>query len=290
MRIKVKTPDTLVALTLEDVTLQQFLDSITQLDSKRRPVAELVVGFPPKKVDLSSNDLLLQVGISNGDMVKVSFGNVPDIPYVLLLANKSFLVLRNIPDDNSCMFSAVLAGLGHDTRLEVGQLRKVVADHITANPDTYSEVVLGQKPSGYCQWIISKDAWGGAIELQILAQWLRISINCVDVELGNIITFDAPGATVEMYLCYSGVHYDSIVENSRITMDKQNDVVQWPIGTVEVASACKRLAVSLQSNNYATNTTKFRVRCLECHKVLVGETGAQKHAEETNHVRFGEVK
>lgn len=279
-----------MALTLEDVPLSQFLEAVTQLDEKRRPVEKMEVGFPPKPINLKLDVVILKVGINNGDMVRVSFGSVPDIPYVQLVPNKSYILLRNIPDDNSCMFSAFLFGMGQVPVATVSELRYIVANHIKANADTYNEAVLGRDPLDYCKWIESKDAWGGAIELQILADWFQVVIHCVDVELANIILFESKHASMEMFLIYNGVHYDAVAENSHITISREQDIHQWPVGTSEVKDATIRLAKELQSKNYSTNLTRFRVQCLQCYKVFVGEGGAQKHASESGHVKFGEVK
>lgn len=52
------------------------------------------------------------------------------------------LELRIVPDDNSCLFSAV--AVVFEGGLEAaGSLRGVVVDRIRADPDTYSEVMLG---------------------------------------------------------------------------------------------------------------------------------------------------
>ena len=59
-----------------------------------------------------------------------------------LPGNNGWLELRKVPDDNSCLFSAVgvvfLGGIE-----TAGDLRKVVVDAIKKDPDTYSEVMLG---------------------------------------------------------------------------------------------------------------------------------------------------
>lgn len=52
------------------------------------------------------------------------------------------LELRKVPDDNSCLFSAI--GVVFEGGIEAaGKLRKVVVDAIRKDPETYSEVMLG---------------------------------------------------------------------------------------------------------------------------------------------------
>jgi ubiquitin thioesterase OTU1 len=61
---------------------------------------------------------------------------------VELPGDNGFLELRKVPDDNSCLFSAIgvvfLGGMD-----EAQGLRGVVVDAIRGDPDTYSEVMLG---------------------------------------------------------------------------------------------------------------------------------------------------
>jgi ubiquitin thioesterase OTU1 len=66
--------------------------------------------------------------------------NKPDS--VELPGGNGFLELRVVPDDNSCLFSAIgvvfLGGIE-----SAGDLRGVVVDAIRNDPETYSEVMLG---------------------------------------------------------------------------------------------------------------------------------------------------
>ena len=41
------------------------------------------------------------------------------------------------------------------------------------------------KLQAYCNWIQGKDAWGGAIEVQILAEYFQVEIMVVDTKSGN---------------------------------------------------------------------------------------------------------
>ncbi|CAN3355922.1 ubiquitin thioesterase Otu1p [Diutina catenulata] len=275
MRLKIKTPHTQVAITIDDVPVEELVDAIRQVDPSK-PVAAIESGFPPKPVAMTGGRLS-ELGIRSGDVIKVSYHQAPAQPHVQL-ANKNYAILRNIPDDNSCMFHAVLAAL--DSPSSVAELRQVVASTIRARPDQYPEVVLGRSPDAYCKWITTKDAWGGAIELGILAEWLGYEINCVDVESASVIGFGEGLSSDYILLMYSGVHYDVVVDI--------NGKGLW--SGREPKEAAVALARLLQSKDYATNTTTFRVRCLQCYEILVGESGAQRHAEATGHVSFGEVK
>lgn len=90
-----------------------------------------------------------------------------------------------MPDDNSCLFTAVggaLRGLrsGADEYYSVDSLRRIVVDHIQANPERYTKVVLDNKPPHvYCRNMLQPDTWGGAIELDIISEVFQIEISSV---------------------------------------------------------------------------------------------------------------
>lgn len=307
--------------------------------SGKTRVESIKVGFPPKTVAITNPEMQLkETGVASGDLLLVSFGSSPatgadavqnepkggvssapvsnhasspptqsstssSIPSVP--CGSKHLILRNIPDDNSCMFNALAYCLhGPDSYKPSGpcppsKLRKIVADALADDPLEYNELVLGRPVEKYISWIQSKDAWGGAIELGILAKHLQIRINCIDIELGSTIRFqdESEGGKSPLgsiLLVYLGVHYDVLAVNSILSCDhRADDVCKFAIDSEpekEAETAARALCAKLQTQNYTTNTTRFRVRCLQCHQVLVGETGASRHANETGHYRFGEVK
>lgn len=288
-------------------------------------IVAIKTGFPPKSIDLTTEKTLEELGVKNGDSLIVETGDdnskstkikdlftkvvdkpketkniqndkeaknkrqKEDIPSVYVSEISKYLILRNIPDDNSCLFNAIISGVGYDmTPLD---LRDVVVNYIKNDVETYNEVILGRPVQEYCDWILKKDSWGGAIELGILADYLQVNIHCLDIETNNFITFDQEKATKFIILVYSGVHYDLLVLNPVLSITKTNDTTNWPLNQENIIKAsAKKLCTLLQLQNYTTNTTTFRIRCLNCYKVLVGEMGASNHANETGHYEFGEVK
>lgn len=303
------------------IRMSEKLNKISQGDFE-----SIKVGFPPKLVDIANNALLKDVGVNNGDLLTVTFTNGPaptekessvsktdkksspsasqtaSIPSVQL--SVGYLILRNIPDDNSCIFNALAYCMfgpnayKPDGQCPPSKLRKIVADNISANPLQYDELVLGRPVDKYIEWIQTKNAWGGAIELAILAKHFQIKINCIDIELGSIIRFqdeseEAIQAKTSIYLVYLGVHYDVVAVNKILSKDQlPDDLCKFECGSeleLTVEYGVHQLCKNLQTQNYTTNTTTFRVRCLECYEILIGETGASRHANETGHYRFGEV-
>ncbi len=87
-----------------------------------------------------------------------------EAPEMPVPTHASTMVLRVMPDDNSCLFRAFnFAFLGGMDNMH--ELRSVIAQTIQANRDKYTTVVLDKEPDKYCRWIQTQDAWGGGIEL-----------------------------------------------------------------------------------------------------------------------------
>lgn len=89
-----------------------------------------------------------------------------------------------MPDDNSCLFRAFsTAVLPTGDDLGMPEIRGLVATYIQEDPEIYTKAVLEQAPDDYCRWIQTEDAWGGAIEMGILAKHFDVQICSVDVQV-----------------------------------------------------------------------------------------------------------
>lgn len=321
MRIKIKAGARSAILSIDKET------SVSEISSyfNGTPLEGVLVlsyryGFPAKTVDANSSQTLEEAGIKASEQLVAETGNTPNDKIsseakssaILQSSSKShdtsnttndkianvhipelnaYLILRNVPDDNSCLFNAILYALTGKFKWPDMDLRSIVAEAVKSNPQTYDEVVLGRSNEKYCEWIRKLESWGGAIELGILAEFLGVRIICFDVELGSRMVFQDEANKPEKFIVvvYSGIHYDCFITNPSLTEEKARDVGNWTSGEITIVKASELLVHLLQSRNYTTNTTKFRVRCLECYEVLVGEMGASKHAEAKGHYRFGEV-
>ncbi|CAK7906265.1 ubiquitin thioesterase Otu1p [[Candida] anglica] len=294
---------TTVEALIKEVISQGLVDQGVELTIKS--------GFPPKDIVYKSKkDKLIDIGVRSGDQLIFSqVEQTPkskqtirsDIPSVYNEALDIYAILRNVPDDNSCMFNSIvyaLFGVQEHAVEEVHKLRQVVATTISADKgNKYTELVLGRPITKYCQWILNMDSWGGAIELGILAEHFQIAIHCLDVESGKIMKFQSEQHKPHNFivLVYSGIHYDLVVRNQKLSTtksDKQSDVCVFENGSLEgdtMLQDCEKLGQLLQTQNYSTNTTTFRLRCLQCYEVLVGEMGASNHANSTGHFKFGET-
>lgn len=93
-------------------------------------------------------------------------------------------VLRVMPSDNSCLFTAFGGALEEQPSAQ--KLRKMVADHVLANPEEYNEGILGAHPEEYSRTIQGKDRWGGAIELSIFSNIFNLEICTFDVKVRGL--------------------------------------------------------------------------------------------------------
>lgn len=213
----------------------------------------------------------------------------PEVPFPLL---EGTLVLRVMPDDNSCMFRAVSTAYfgGEDTMHE---LRSMVANTIQNDRTTYNEVTLEKKPDDYCRWITSEDSWGGYLELNILSQQLGIEICSIDVQTLRVDHYNEQ-AERRAIVVYSGIHYDVIALSpsfepyTHATSPPEEDVKIFELAKDEVLQGAVQLCTILQKRHYFTDTAKFSIKCNQCGWTGNGERSATKHAESTGHMDFAE--
>jgi ubiquitin thioesterase OTU1 len=215
-----------------------------------------------------------------------------DTPEIPVPSHCATMVLRVMPDDNSCMFrafnSAYFSGMDN-----MRELRSVIAQTIQAQPETYTKAILERDPDDYCRWIQTSDAWGGAIELGILSKHFDLEICSVDVQTLRVDRFNE-GQLQRCFLVYSGVHYDVLaLSPSDPPFDKayappEFDTKIFDSHDSVVMTAAIELCRKLQGQHYFTDTAGFTIRCNVCGGEFVGEKGATEHAKKTGHYDFGE--
>ncbi|KAI9680745.1 MAG: ubiquitin-specific protease otu1 [Caeruleum heppii] len=214
----------------------------------------------------------------------------PEIPSP---AHGATLILRIMPDDNSCMFrafgSAVMGSVDSMT-----ELRSLIAQTIQSQPDDYSAAVLDQKPDEYCKWIQTEYSWGGGIELSILSKHFDIEICSIDVQSLRVDRFNE-GRPMRCILVYSGIHYDLIALSpseppySRATASPEFDTKVFDTSDEVLLQGAVKLCKVLQGKHYFTDTAGFAIGCNVCGAQVIGEKGATQHAKDTGHMDFGEA-
>ncbi|CAK7198791.1 ubiquitin-specific protease otu1 [Sporothrix eucalyptigena] len=321
IRMRVRGPSSTVTLeAADDWTLEQLLTAIrekTGVDS-----FTLKAGFPPAALDLSDAESKTLAPLKlNGDTIMVipadgtlagasSSTAEPALAAPAAPAPKPFkpkrvdvdetvvpwdegggyLVLRVMPDDNSCMFTAFGGVMGISD--PAARVRAEVASHILAHPEKYSKVVLEDtEPAVYAQRIKDPQRWGGSIELQCLSEIYGIQICSIDVKYGRVDTYGLDKDT-RCILLYSGIHYDRIAQAFDLGLPVDMDVTQWRADDNSVIEKAKQLAAKLKSAHYYTDTTTMAIRCEMpgCENWLgAGQKDMIKHTKETGHTAFSEL-
>ncbi|KAI0647033.1 OTU-domain-containing protein [Trametes meyenii] len=212
-----------------------------------------------------------------------------------VLTSNGYLIHRVVPDDNSCLFSSIALIFEQDIS-KAQSIRKIVADAIQNDPIKWDEAILGRPREEYIRTILKPTAWGGAIELSILAAHYGTEIASVDVETGRVDRFEPPpenDSGNRAVVIYSGIHYDAASVAPMLDAPDafHQTIVPKAAGSGEddeVLQAARKLADALRAKRAFTNTATFDLKCQICGKGLKGEKEAREHASQTGHVEFGE--
>lgn len=180
--------------------------------------------------------------------------------------------------DNSCLFASVIFSLS--LPLTPAQLRAEAAAAVAADPEAWSEGVLGRAPSDYCKYIQGRDTWGGAIELSIFAAKHEAELVAVEVRSGTVYVFgEGAGFARRAFFVFDGLHYDPMVRGAERTFAPTDEGAR---------AGVEAFVADLRARHEFTDLENFTLRCGDCAKGLVGEADAQKHARETGHRNFQE--
>lgn len=216
----------------------------------------------------------------------------PEIPVPLL---DGLMVLRVMPDDNSCMFRALSNAVLGSALDGMTELRSVVAQTIQSQPDLYTEGMLEKKPVDYCRWIQREDSWGGGIELSILSQHFDIEICSINVQDCRVDKFNE-GKPTRCILVYSGIHYDVCAVTPFSGAEPEFDRKVFEVMNVDgeeidggAVDGAVELCRGLQKRHYFTDTHGFALKCNQCGQSGNGQKWAVQHANSTGHGDFGEA-
>ncbi|KAI1771594.1 OTU-domain-containing protein [Hypoxylon cercidicola] len=211
----------------------------------------------------------------------------------------STLVLRIMPDDNSCMFTAVggaLRGLrsAADKNYSAHELRQIVVDHILEHQEKYSAAILGKQPAVYCRNMLQPDTWGGEIELAIISELFAIEISVVDVKTTNVWRVgEGNGYEMRCVIVYSNIHYDRLAEVFFEGQEEMDfDVTRWAVDSSDhvIAHAKELCRILRDQYHYFTSTSDFIVQCDVCKWVGQGQDSVIKHVDQTGHQSITEIK
>ncbi|KAJ9647041.1 ubiquitin-specific protease otu1 [Coniosporium apollinis] len=221
--------------------------------------------------------------------------DMKDPPEIPVPTHDATMVLRIMPDDNSCMFRALGSAVLGDSLDSMHELRSAVAQGIQADPELYSEAVLQRNPDDYCRWISNADSWGGGIELSILSQHFDVEVCSINVQDLRVDRFNE-GKPRRIILVYSGIHYDTIAlspsepPHRKADLGPEFDIKMFSSYDDVILEKARELCKVLKERHYYTDTAGFGIKCDVCGWQGKGEVAAQQHAEETSHTAFSEAK
>ncbi|KAG0300543.1 hypothetical protein BGZ98_009092 [Dissophora globulifera] len=152
------------------------------------------------------------------------------------IRDQGLLVVREVEDDNSCLFNAIAYTLDPTMKNNVRGLRQIVAQAIEANSDVYPDVVLGRPRKEYCDWIMRENSWGGAIELAIFSDYYKTG----EGQYGQ-----------RVLVMYSGIHYDAIALTPGLDIPAECDQTQFDTHSEDIISAGVQLAAKLKQRSVA---------------------------------------
>ncbi|GKT89958.1 LOW QUALITY PROTEIN: OTU-like cysteine protease [Colletotrichum tofieldiae] len=207
---------------------------------------------------------------------------------------ESTLLLRVMPDDNSCLFTA-FGGAIPGKQLEAKELRKMVADYIRQHPDDYPEAVLDMPVEKYIRTIQDPERWGGAIELGIFSDLFDLEVVAFDVKSQNPLRF-GENKDSRCILVYSGIHYDRIACSPSEPPYTHSDLPPnstAPTGAPRTTRFSTRRGPSSAScTRCTTSPTLLTFCCAAPSLAAIGSATreANKHAKASGHSGFSEIK
>ncbi|PAA82233.1 hypothetical protein BOX15_Mlig003326g2, partial [Macrostomum lignano] len=260
-------------------------------------------GYPPKPLDLSQPaSTLSSLGLTSGEALIVEAkrstqwqqekaAQLDSVLSSQVESGAGFLSVQTIPANNSCLFLAIDFCVSNRAAVDLDSaapMRQAIAQAVSADPATYTAAFLDRENPAYCQWILSPNSWGGAIELSILCRRLGVQINVIDTQTGRMDSYPAENAVHKIFLIYDGIHYDAVAME---TLEGAGGLTtRFPISDESVDAKALELGKEAKSAGQFTDMSKFQLRCGDCGVYLRGEAEARQHAKSTGHTSFTETK
>lgn len=305
LRMKCKTGQMVIKGLTPQSTVGELRSKLCSLANIKDKALHVLSGYPPKPLDLNRYDRTLdEVGVISGDTLIVEERQIcsettqrqpstpPDSrrPHIedSQLDRPGILMRKVVPADNSCLFTSIGFVLGGKVDPSCAPfMRQIIAEMVASDSDRFSEAILGQPNSAYCEWILKPDSWGGAIELAVLCQFYGIEIAVIDTPNAIISRFGEDQHYAQrVFLVFDGIHYDPLylepleggsVQTIFLTSDDH------------ILQEAEQLAMEAKSSRQYTDVHRFTLKCLVCQEMLVGQAEAQQHAKATGHKTFGET-
>ncbi|CAG8693665.1 10529_t:CDS:10 [Acaulospora morrowiae] len=327
MRLRVRERDKVHVITnlTETSTFLELKHSIQTLTGISPLHQELKIGYPPRVCKAGDQDTLISIGIQNGEVIilsELSLSELDSQPKantsstkdtIVIRVENGFVILREMEDDNSCLFRAIGYILFRSIKIMLED--RVESTIFVMDPEKYSDVVLGRSRDEYCSWIAQRNSWGGAIELAIFASHYKVvfdiqEIRSIDVKSGRIDRYGQGNYGQCVYIIYSGIReylclkhlssilvnqstlfqtyldYDSIAFTPTTEASPEFDQTIFDASDETTLTASTEIADKMKQMHKYTYTADFTLRCDQCKKGLKGDKEAVQHAKETGGYYF----
>ncbi|XP_058802754.1 deubiquitinase OTUD6B-like [Phymastichus coffea] len=146
------------------------------------------------------------------------------------ILSKRDLMIYEIPSDGHCLYNAVahqLKLIGNTPSLNFIDLRKQTAKYLREHSDNFlsfidnpdsDDIMSIEQYEKYCDSVGETSAWGGAVELQVLANVLQCPIEVIQASGVPYIVGEEYEQTRKLILTYHrhmyqlGAHYNSVTK------------------------------------------------------------------------------
>ncbi|XP_035227077.1 ubiquitin thioesterase OTU1-like [Stegodyphus dumicola] len=283
----------------ESSTVEDLKNSLSKIVKVNPEEMKIYCGYPPKAVTVEAKSSRLDdINIHSFDTVIIEIQKEPvaadqgntrrNVSASELIAPQSGIMMRReVPANNSCLFTSIDFILSNG-KLDVSrsnEMRRIIAREVTKNPERYTTAFLGMRNDEYCHWITDPSNWGGAIELSILSEHLKMEIVAIDTFSLAVHRFgERENYANRVFLIYDGIHYDPLVL-------ELNDVLQtiFPSSDDAPLQMAMEIAQEAKASHQYTNVNTLTVHCVACKTLLRGDKEARAHAMATGHSKFEEV-
>ena len=179
------------------------------------------------------------------------------------------------------------------------QLRQLLVEKIQADPDGYTEALLGIPVQLYLRRILNKDRWGGYIEISILAKHFGVEIvvfNSVNSSIQVVSSPPLPPESRRCCLLYDGAHYDlfvltelpyDVMEAHPAAETLSEDVALFL--RADGGFVCAEFVPQMMARSLSLQESEGRpitFRCETCNAVLIGVGASRDHSLNTGHLYF----
>ena len=177
-------------------------------------------------------------------------------------------VVREIDSDNSCLFNSIgyLQDKSSFNENTAQNLRNMISNHIKNNIEKYNSSYLNMSNEEYQNFIINKNNWGGAIEIQILSDILQIEICTFDIENMQTLFFGENNNYNQIiFIMYNGIHYNSLVLLPEGCSDFDFDLTKFPnYMKTTLTNKFFEIIKKMNSENQFVNLNNMAIICDDC--------------------------